>query len=165
MLKRAIFLFKLMFVYGCSYSQQNEATFHKMLDGMYKNTIPLITVEELKKNDKVVLLDTRELDEFEVSHIKNARYVGYKDFDLKAISDIPKNQTIVLYCSVGYRSERIGEMLKKAGYNNVFNLYGSIFEWVNKGNPVVDLEGKETPKIHTYNSKWSKWVWKGEKVN
>ncbi len=165
MFKKLLLFFPLTFLYSCIYSQQNEASFHKMLDGMYKNTIPLITVDELKKTMDVALLDTRELEEFEVSHIKGARYVGYKDFKLQSIADIPKTQTIVLYCSVGYRSERIGEMLKKAGYSNVFNLYGSIFEWVNKDNPVIDLQGNITPKIHTYNSKWGQWVWKGEKVN
>jgi len=33
-----------------------------------------------------------------------------------------------VYCSLGIRSEVIAKKLKKAGYTNVFNLYGGIFE-------------------------------------
>ena len=52
----------------------------------------------------------------------------------------------------------------KAGYTNVYNLYGGIFEWKNKNFIVIDSEEKETNKVHTYNRDWSKWLKKGEKV-
>jgi len=48
------------------------------------------------------------------------------------------------------------------GYKNVYNLYGSIFEWVNDGNEVVDKNNKPTDEVHTYNKKWSKWVEEGK---
>ena len=71
-----------------------------------------------------------------------------------------------MYCSIGYRSEKVGEELKKMGFKNVYNLYGSIFEWVNQGNEVVDENEKVTEKVHTYNKRWSKWIedGKAEKV-
>lgn len=72
--------------------------------------------------------------------------------------DIPKDAKIVLYCSVGYRSEKIGEKLQKMGYTDVNNLFGSLFEWVNRGYKVVDKDGNETQKVHTYNKDWSQWV-------
>ena len=62
-----------------------------------------------------------------------------------------------MYCSVGYRSERIGEKLIKEGYSNVFNLYGGIFDWVNNDNPVYDFNEK-VYKVHAYNKDWGKWV-------
>ena len=48
--------------------------------------------------------------------------------------------------------------MKKAGFSNVYNLYGSIFEWANQGHRLVDKGGQPTFKLHTYNKKWSKWV-------
>ena len=127
---------------------------------MIKHKVPVITVQELKKELKerdeekpLVLLDTRELKEFKVSHIEDARHVGYKKFNLKTIAGIPKKTPIVVYCSLGVRSERIGEMLEKAGYRKVKNLLGGIFEWVNRGNPVVDLDKQSTQQVHAY--KWS----------
>jgi rhodanese-related sulfurtransferase len=116
-----------------------------------------------KKND-VFLLDAREREEYEVSHLKNARFVGFKEFDIESVKDISKNAPIVVYCSIGVRSEKIGEKLLAAGYTNVRNCYGSIFEWVNQGNVVVDMDNKPTQKVHAYNKKWGVWVKKGERV-
>lgn len=122
-------------------------------------SIPVISVEDLKKIEgDVELFDARELKEFETSHIKNAKYVGFDDFTTRNIEDIDKSKKIVIYCSIGYRSEKIGEKLKDLGYTNVYNLYGSIFEWANQGNQIVTPDGTATKKLHTYNKKWSKWV-------
>ena len=140
-------------------------SFDVLLRSMIKKTVPIIKVAELKtKKNDVVLLDAREREEYEVSHLKNARFVGFKEFDIESIKDISKNIPIVVYCSIGVRSEKIGEKLLAAGYTNVRNCYGSIFEWVNQGNEVVDMEGKPTQKVHAYNQKWGVWVKKGEKV-
>jgi rhodanese-related sulfurtransferase len=140
-------------------------SFDVLLRGLIKKTVPIIKVQELKsKNTGVVLLDARELEEFEVSHLRNARYVGFNNFSLEGIKDIPKTTPIVVYCSIGVRSEKIGEKLLAAGYTNVKNCYGSIFEWVNQGNEIVDMQNQPTKKIHAYNKKWGVWVNKGEKV-
>jgi rhodanese-related sulfurtransferase len=140
-------------------------SFDVLLRSMIKKTVPIIKVQELKaQKEKVILLDARERKEYEVSHLKDARFVGFNDFSLENIKDIPKNTPIVVYCSIGVRSEKIGEKLLAAGYTNVRNCYGSIFEWVNQGNEVVDMEEKPTNKIHAYTQKWGVWVKKGEKV-
>jgi len=121
--------------------------------------VPVIGVDELKSmKSEVLLFDTREKDEFEVSRIPGAQFLGYRSFDEAKLADVSKDTKIVLYCSIGYRSEKIGEKLQSMGYSNVYNLYGSIFEWVNQGNEVVDKAGKTTKKVHTYNKNWSKWV-------
>lgn len=146
-------------------SHAQSKSFDLLLKKMIKQTVPIIKVDELKNKTKdYVLLDTREYEEFKVSHIKNARYVGFNEFKIESVKDIPKNTPIVVYCSIGVRSEQIGEKLLAAGYSNVKNCYGSIFEWVNEGNQVVDMKDIVTPKVHTYNKKWGVWVKKGEKV-
>ena len=137
-----------------------------MLKTMIKETVPTITVAELSKKDlsKMVLLDSREKKEYEVSHLKNAKWVGYEDFKLIRVNDVPKDASIVIYCSVGVRSEKIGEKLMAAGYTNVKNLYGSIFEWVNEGYPVYNMNGKPTDRVHAYSKTWGIWLKKGVKV-
>jgi predicted sulfurtransferase len=72
--------------------------------------------------------------------------------------------SVVVYCSVGYRSERVGEHLLAMGFKDVKNLYGGIFEWVNNGQAIVDRNGKFTNQVHTYNKSWSKWLEKGIKI-
>lgn len=111
-----------------------------------------------------VVLDTREQDEFDVSHIRHARHVGYIWFDMREIYDIPKTDTVVVYCAIGNRSERIGEKLKKAGYQHVFNLYGGIYEWVNQRNPVYNANDVQTTEMHVYDKNWSRWLIRGTKV-
>jgi rhodanese-related sulfurtransferase len=131
------------------------------------NGVPYITVEELASpKTQAIIFDTREPKEFKVSHLENAVCVGYDNFDIAKVEKLHpnKNKKIVVYCSLGIRSETIGKKLMKAGYTNVFNLYGGIFEWKNKNFIVIDSEEKETNKVHTYNRDWSKWLKKGEKV-
>ncbi len=133
--------------------------FDKKVENLLGFTVPLIGVKELKNiQSEVHIFDTRKEEEYAVSHIPDATYLGYDSFDPQKLEGIPKSDTIVLYCSVGYRSEKIGERLQKMGYTKVFNLYGSLFEWTNKGYPLVDAGGRSTKKIHTYNKNWSQWV-------
>lgn len=122
-------------------------------------TVPILTCEELHRNrEDYLVLDAREMEEFEISHLADALFVGYREFDYSKIADVAKSRPIVVYCSIGYRSEKIGEKLKNRGFSQVYNLYGSIFEWTNRGYPLVDSTGQRTQRIHTYNKKWSRWV-------
>ena len=108
--------------------------------------------------DAYTLLDARELEEYTTSHIPNAKYIGYEDFDISRLEGLSYDTPIVVYCSVGYRSEKITNKLKTAGYQNVYNLVGSIFEWVNQGHLIEDKNALPTQTLHTYNKAWSKWV-------
>jgi rhodanese-related sulfurtransferase len=138
----------------------------KALEKLNNKTVPYLTVEQLQSKPEVVLLDARETKEFNVSHIKNAINVGFDYFDKNAISvKIPnKNANIIVYCSIGVRSEKIGEKLLKMGYKNVFNLYGGIFEYKNNGGKVIDNKGVETNNVHTFNKEWSHYLKKGNKI-
>lgn len=143
-----------------------QKTIPKVLEKLNSESVPYITVKELQKKEGVILLDSRERKEFNVSHIKDAINVGYNQFDNNEIIDkfANKNAIIVVYCSIGVRSERIGEKLLKMGYKNVYNLYGGIFEWKNNNGKVVNNKDIETDDVHTYNKKWSQYLKNGRKV-
>lgn len=144
----------------------------KMDDAIKKynsNSVEYISVEELMQlknlNKNLKLLDTREASEYSISHIQHAIFAGFDDFKLMLIQDkINIQDTIIVYCSIGVRSEQIGEQLLKAGYKNVYNLYGGIFDWVNKDQTVYDQQGKSTDKVHAYDRFWGKYLEKGLKV-
>jgi rhodanese-related sulfurtransferase len=136
--------------------------FDKKVANMLSFSVKTISPNDLKRQANVVILDARERVEYDVSHLPNAIFIGYNNFEKKALDTIAKDKPIVVYCSIGYRSEKIGEKLKKMGYTKVFNLYGSIFEWLNQGNPIVDKNGLPTQKVHTYNKVWSRWVEDGK---
>ncbi len=148
-----------------TYGQVQSSAYRLMLKKLLAHTVPEIQVQQLVADTSgVVLLDAREPKEFAVSHLANALHVGYDDFKLSTIPDsVAKNRPIVVYCSVGYRSEKVTEQLRAAGYTQVSNLYGGIFEWVNQGNPVVDDQGA-TKRVHAYSRSWGVWLKKGKKV-
>jgi rhodanese-related sulfurtransferase len=131
-------------------------------------SIPYISIEQLKadlvNNEKLILLDTRSKEEYEVSHLKDAQWIGYKEFEELKVKNIDKNSKIVVYCSVGVRSEKIGEKLKSLGFENIKNLYGGVFEWVNNGYTIY-VNQEPTENIHTYNKRWGQYIKRGNKIN
>ena len=128
----------------------SQESLSEVLDKYNSESIPYISssdLSELKKD--MILLDARELKEYKVSHLKNAVFVGYDNFKLKKTTKQlkDKQQTIVVYCSLGIRSEDIAEKLKKAGYTNVYNLYGGIFEWKNNNFSVFNISKASLPSL------------------
>ena len=148
-------------------SQEIDADYKKMIERKY-DSFPLIQPETLqsKINKKVplVILDTRELNEFNVSHIPGSVYFGYDNKNWKSLDKIPKDAEIIVYCSIGVRSQNIGRELSDKGYNNVKNLYGGVFLWADQKRSLEDTSGKSTNKVHGYNTFWGKWVKKAEAV-
>ena len=154
----------LLFLMSCI-TACGQKTFDEKMQSLYKNTVPLIKAEELKSRmENVVILDTRAPEEYNVSHIAGSRMVDYDAFKVSQVKDIPKNAEVIVYCSVGYRSERVGEKLRKAGYKDVKNLYGGIFDWKNQGFEIVNPNNQPTDSVHTYNKAWGEWLYKGIKV-
>ncbi len=145
-------------------AQKNVAEYHSMLDDMYKKTVPLAKPADIELSDYLIL-DTRAVDEYAVSHLPGAQFCEYSTFRIQNFEELPRDTPILVYCSVGYRSERIGEKLQRAGFANVHNLYGGIFNWFYEGREIVDSDGNSTDLIHTYNAKWGQWCLKGEKVH
>ena len=149
-------------------SSSGQKKLDKLLKEYNTDSIPYITAKALGKiSHQVLILDAREPEEYEVSHLKDAINVGYDNFSLDSISAIlpgNKNKQIVVYCSLGIRSETIGLKLKKAGFKNVMNLYGGIFEWKNDDFPIYNSEGNETDSVHVFSKEWSTWLKKGNKV-
>jgi rhodanese-related sulfurtransferase len=159
-----IMLLKIITDQMLNYGIKNKGK-NALLHVLLSHDIPKISVEDAAMQlDKAIFLDSRSREEYAVSHIQGARYVGYKDFELSKIEGINKEQKIIVYCAIGKRSDTISERLIKAGYVNVQNLYGGIFEWVNEGNSVVDEQNKPTDEIHGYNRLIGWWLERGNKV-
>ena len=169
-MKQICLLFILLLGLGYSFCMaqkvQSQKAFDKMLAKMYENSVPLVHANNLEAEDlaNYVILDTREWSEYNVSHIAGAQWAGYDNFQSYILNNIPKDQPILVYCSVGYRSERMGEKIQKMGYQDVKNLYGGIFDWVNQDREVVDANEKVTTKVHAFNQEWGQWLRKGKKV-
>lgn len=150
-----------------SFSSGAQTKEYIKLLNTYYDGFPTISAEDAFKkikDDDVFFLDVREMVEYNVSHIGNASNIGYAKFKIERISHLPKSAEIIVYCSIGARSQEIGKRLKKAGYTNVLNLYGGIFHWSNLNYPLSDLWGHSTIKIHGYSKDWGKWIIHGDVV-
>ena len=113
-----------------------------------KESIPYIYPENLTISDSILFLDTRE-----------------KEDEKKILETIPNtSQPIIVYCSIGVRSENIGEKLKKLGYTKIRNLHGGIFGWKNKGGEVFNDKEKATDSVHAFSKHWGKLLHEGIKV-
>ena len=167
---RKFFLITIMFmsIFISTNAQHKRkvksSSYNVLLKKLLKTKVPEISVDSLEKMvDDFVLLDARETDEYNVSHLAKAKLVGYNNFNIDSLNVKDKDTPIVVYCSVGYRSGKIAEKLIEKGYTNVQNLYGGIFEWKNEGNNVVDKNGI-TNDVHPYSKSWGIWLKKGNKV-
>lgn len=155
----------LMSINAFSQKKVENLAFNTMLQVLLKHNVPEISAVNANKGfDDYIFLDAREKNEFEVSHIKNAIWIGFSDFDIDRVKSISKGKKIIVYCSIGARSEQLSNKLLAADYINVSNMYGGIFEWVNNGFNVYNQSNKPTNKVHAYNKKWGIWLKKGEKV-
>lgn len=159
-----LFLLSCLMVSNSINAQVQSKSFSLLLKTLLDDDIPKISVPEAAQSaQQFLFLDAREREEYEVSHLKGARFVGYKNFTLSALEGVDKKKSIVVYCAIGKRSDAITEKLQKAGYTNVRNLYGGIFEWVNQGHPVYNNNGR-TDSVHAYGRFWGHWLERGKKV-
>ena len=124
-------------------------------------TVEWITPEDLAQwlNDPMkpqpILLDARSEAEYALSHLKEAKRIAPDYPNKAAVAGVSKDTPIVVYCSVGYRSAGVASRLEQAGFSRVYNLEGSIFQWVNSGRPVFK-NGHPTLLVHPYDSIWGK---------
>lgn len=99
------------------------------------------------------LIDVRGSDEYQVSRLPGAE--NYPSAAAIAAAHPDRDQPIVVYCSVGYRSAEVAAELARLGYGEVYNLRHSIFAWANANRPMVNASGP-TDKAHPYNFIWGK---------
>lgn len=163
--------FSLLAVSGCNSGTADEArpspAYGRLLRTLYRHTVPTLPAaalaRELRQPAGPLLLDVRTPAEYRVSHLQGARFVAYDSLKTEQFVGLDRSQPVVVYCSVGVRSERLGERLHALGFSNVRNLYGGLFEWVNEGYPVYNAQGR-TANVHPYSMLWSPWLKRGRKV-
>lgn len=167
-----LLIISMLTLNACGHDNSSKAhgsspTYDRMLRALYRNTVPTVApaalARELGRPSSPLLLDARSPAEFKVSHLRGARFVNYDSLATETLAGVDRTRPVVVYCSVGYRSERLGERLHALGFRHVRNLYGGLFEWVNEGYPVYDARGR-TPNVHPYSALWSPWLKAGRKV-
>jgi len=122
MIRKVFLTILLIFGFSFAYQDLNAKQFYEMI----------------QKEKNVIILDVRTPQEYQEVYISNAinipvQILGQQLDKLKNFKD----KKILVYCRSGHRSAIASQILDRAGFKNVYNLKGGLFEWKASGLPLV----------------------------
>lgn len=78
------------------------------------------SLTQVKRNiaeGKAILVDVRDLVEWNSGHVRDAIHLPWRDLQGKKsdqlVDKLPKDKIVYTYCAVGYRSSRAGKIIAK----------------------------------------------------
>jgi thioredoxin 1 len=91
---------------------------------------------KLKATPNAQLVDVRTSGEYGGGHLQKAKNIDFRgaDFEQK-IKTLDKSKPVFVYCLSGGRSKAASEILKKNGFNQVYDLMGGWLRWSRLGKP------------------------------
>jgi rhodanese-related sulfurtransferase len=95
-------------------------------------------VEKLMGMAKPLVIDVRDLSEWQTERIAGTTHIPIRDL-AKKIGQLPDNkgEPIVVLCGVGTRGTIAMTVLRMFGYTNVRNMKGGLTAWKAAGLPVT----------------------------
>lgn len=79
-------------------------------------------------DEQVTILDIRTPAEWNTGHIENSINIPLNHL-AEHLSEIPRDQTVIVHCQGGYRSSIAASLLEKQGFDNVIDLVGGFKAW------------------------------------
>ena len=101
-----------------------------------KNVSPADAYVLISQRPELYLLDVRTLGEFQQARLEGARLIPIDQL-VQRLGEVPTNRPVLVYCAVGSRSAQVVSYLARQGYPELYNLYGGIYSWAQKGLPVL----------------------------
>jgi molybdopterin/thiamine biosynthesis adenylyltransferase len=109
-------------------------------DGQSAVFVPAISVQELKRKldarEPIQLIDVREPFENDIARIDNAQLIPLGELPAR-LNELDHESCLVVHCHTGMRSAQATQLLRGAGFRNVFNLEGGIDRWSDEIDPTV----------------------------
>ena len=98
-----------------------------------KQQIEEVTPEQVRemqaRNERVVYLDVREPNEWNLGRLPQAIHLPRGNLETKVEALIDRNQRVVIYCARGNRSALAALTMKQMGYENVASMARGIQGW------------------------------------
>ncbi|HST08615.1 MAG TPA: rhodanese-like domain-containing protein [Gemmatimonadaceae bacterium] len=98
-----------------------------------KRQIEEVTPEEVRdmqaSNERVVYLDVREPNEWNLGHLPQAVHIARGNLESKVEAMVDRGEKVVVYCARGNRSALAALTMKQMGYENVASMSGGIQRW------------------------------------
>jgi adenylyltransferase/sulfurtransferase len=129
------------------FKARNDYKIHQLIDydqfcnsASNKPELPHITPKafnDIPESDrsKYALVDVREPFEHDISDIGGIK-IPLDQLE-KRLSELPKENTLVLYCRSGKRSANAQQILHDKGFKNTLNLIGGINRWASEVDPSI----------------------------
>jgi rhodanese-related sulfurtransferase len=101
--------------------------------------VPSIDVAEAERRQRddpqrPVLLDVREVNEFETVRAPGALLIPMSTFQARA-GEVPTDRPVMVICHTGGRSSAVTGFLVRSGRTDVVNVAGGMEAWANAGLP------------------------------
>lgn len=97
--------------------------------------ISVTRAHQLYQQKGVFFVDVREQDEWDSFHIPGTTLIQLGQLSSR-LSEVPKDQQIVVVCRSGNRSQQGRDILLQAGYTKVTSMAGGVTEWKTQGFPI-----------------------------
>ena len=107
----------------------------RRLSGM--RAIGPLEATQLSNRQDAVFLDIRDEGEYRAGHIPEAVHIPLKQLP-ERIAELERHRgrPVIAYCRSGSRSGAAGGILRKNGFQTVYNLGGGIMAWQNANLPL-----------------------------
>lgn len=109
-------------------------------DNSTARTIPptgaFALIEEMEGSPGFVIIDVRRPDEFAGGHIPGAININSAEFS-EHLQDLDPDGTYVICCQRGGRSAGVRELMREAGFGEVYEIEGGMSAWKAAGLPVI----------------------------
>ena len=102
-----------------------------------------ITPDELKSllegNSDIVVLDCRELWEFETASIAGSKHIPMGEIPARFNQELDPEKHVIVVCHHGVRSMNVTMWLRRQGLEKVQSLSGGIDRWARQIDPRVPV--------------------------
>lgn len=100
---------------------------------LFAESVPAISPQQaaqMQSQQKAIIVDVRENDEWNAGHIAGAIHIPLGEIQNR-VGELAKYQhsPLIMQCRSGARSAKAANVLKVAGFQNVYNLDGGLNAW------------------------------------
>lgn len=98
------------------------------LDGMFEGISPAELREAMRTAEPPLLLDVRLMEEYGRERLAGSRHVPLGNLRMR-LDELPRDEPIVIVCSLGLRSYEASRVLTSNGFERVRVLDGGLEAW------------------------------------
>jgi len=107
-------------------------------------------VEKIARQEDIVLLDVRTVEEYEEIHLEGALLLPVQELSQQSLANIglgeeSKDKEILIYCRSGNRSKTAYDIMSSLGYTNIKSVAGGMVHWEEDEYPFTEVGAYSGP--------------------